>query len=79
MKANCPSMDIIAQGAEAKIHRGQWHGREVIVKERVSKAYRPKELDVRLRNSRLKAEAQLISQARKSGVITPLIFDIDLF
>ena len=69
---------IIAQGAEAKIHRGQWHGREVIIKERVSKAYRPKELDTRLRNSRLKAEAQLISQARKVGVRTPLIYDIDL-
>ncbi len=71
-------MTIIAQGAEAKIHRGQWHGREVIIKERVSKAYRPKELDTRLRNSRLKAEVQLISQARKVGVRTPLIFDIDL-
>ncbi|MCK5024694.1 MAG: Kae1-associated serine/threonine protein kinase [Thermoplasmata archaeon] len=71
-------MTIIAQGAEAKIHRGRWHGREVIIKERVSKAYRPKELDMRLRNSRLKAEAQLISQARKAGVRTPLIYDIDL-
>ena len=72
------SSGIIAQGAEAKIHRGQWHGREVVIKERVSKAYRPKELDMRLRNSRLKAEAQLISQARKAGVRTPLIYDIDL-
>ena len=71
-------MSIIAQGAEAKIHRGQWHGREVIIKERVSKAYRPRELDNRLRNSRLKAEAQLISQARKAGVRTPIIYDIDL-
>ncbi len=69
---------IIAQGAEAIIRRSQWHGREVIIKERVSKAYRPKELDIRLRNSRLKAEAQLISQARKVGVRTPLIYDIDL-
>ena len=69
---------IIAQGAEAIIRRSQWHGREVIIKERVSKAYRPKELDTRLRNSRLKAEVQLISQARKVGVRTPLIFDIDL-
>ena len=71
-------MSIIAQGAEAKIHRGQWHGREVVIKERVSKAYRPKELDIRLRNSRLKAEAQLISQARKVEVRTPFIYDIDL-
>ena len=71
-------MNMIAQGAEAKIHRGQWHGREVVIKERVSKAYRPRELDIRLRNSRLKAEAQLMSQARKAGVRTPLIYDIDL-
>ncbi len=72
-------MTIIAQGAEATIGRGQWHGREVIIKQRVSKAYRPEELDIRLRNSRLKAEAQLISQARKAGVRTPLIYDIDIY
>ena len=71
-------MSIIAQGAEAKIRRGQWHGRQVIAKERVSKAYRPKELDSRLRNSRLKAEALIMSQARKAGVRTPIIYDVDL-
>jgi Kae1-associated kinase Bud32 len=71
-------MSIMAQGAEAIIRRGRWHGREVVIKERISKAYRPEGLDRRLRYSRLKAEAQLISQARRAGVRTPVIFDIDL-
>lgn len=71
-------MSVLAQGAEAIIRRDTWHGREVVVKERVKKAYRSAILDKRLRNSRVKAEAQLMSQARKAGVMTPLIYDIDL-
>ena len=71
-------MSVLAQGAEAIIRMDTWHGREVVVKERVKKAYRSAILDKRLRNSRVKAEAQLMSQARKAGVMTPLIYDIDL-
>jgi len=72
-------MSIIAQGAEAVIRKGQWHGRSVIIKDRVPKAYRTETLDKRLRTARLKTEAQLMAQARTgAGVRTPLIYDIDL-
>jgi len=69
---------IIARGAEAVIRRDAWHSRPVVFKERVSKAYRLKELDARLRGSRTKSEAQLMFQARKAGVRTPLVYDIDM-
>jgi Kae1-associated kinase Bud32 len=69
---------IIARGAEAVIHKDVWHSRPVVFKERVSKAYRLKELDARLRGSRTKSEAQLMFQARKAGVRTPLVYDIDM-
>jgi Kae1-associated kinase Bud32 len=74
-KGDCP---IIARGAEAVIRRDVWHSRPVVFKERVSKAYRLKELDARLRSSRTKSETQLMFQARKAGVRTPLVYDIDL-
>jgi Kae1-associated kinase Bud32 len=74
-KANC---SVIARGAEAVIRKDIWHSRPAVFKERVSKTYRLKELDTRLRGSRTKSEAQLMFQARKAGVRTPLVYDIDL-
>ena len=72
-------MNVIAQGAEAVIRKDRWHGRSVIIKERVPKVYRTETLDNRLRTARLKTEAQLMAQARRgAGVQTPLIYDIDL-
>ncbi|MFO7618643.1 MAG: KEOPS complex kinase/ATPase Bud32 [Thermoplasmata archaeon] len=69
--------DIIARGAEAVLTKGTWHGRPVIIKERIAKTYRVGELDIRLRLSRTRSEAQLMAQARAAGVRTPLVYDID--
>jgi tRNA A-37 threonylcarbamoyl transferase component Bud32 len=71
-------MKVIARGAEATIEEGVWHGRKVVVKRRLEKTYRAKELDQSLRAARTKSEALLMTQARRSGVRTPLIYDIDL-
>jgi Kae1-associated kinase Bud32 len=71
-------MSEIARGAEATITRATWHGRDVVVKERVKKGYRADSLDTRLRASRTKSEANLMRLARDAGVRTPIIFDIDL-
>jgi len=46
-------------------------------KRRVAKAYRHAELDETLRNERTTAEAKLTSQARRVGVPTPLVWDVD--
>ena len=63
----------IAAGAEAVIERSG--GR--IIKRRVSKNYRIPELDTRIRAARTRSEAKLISEARRCGVPTPIIYDVD--
>ncbi|MFP4169657.1 MAG: KEOPS complex kinase/ATPase Bud32 [Methanomassiliicoccales archaeon] len=71
-------MEVIRRGAEAEIRSGRWMGRPVVIKSRVAKAYRHPELDSRLRAQRTRNEARLIQEARRNGVPTPLIYDIDL-
>jgi N6-L-threonylcarbamoyladenine synthase/protein kinase Bud32 len=70
--------DLKAKGAEANIYEGQWLGEEVVVKKRVPKGYRIAEIDQRLRASRTKKEARLLAQAKRCGVRTPVLWDIDL-
>lgn len=53
-------------------------GRQVIMKSRVPKGYRHPDLDSGLRTSRTKNESRLIQEARRLGVPTPIIYDIDL-
>ncbi len=50
---------------------------EVVLKTRISKGYRIKEIDERLRRERTRKEARIISEARKKGVPTPIVFDVD--
>ena len=69
---------IVRRGAEAEISRGTRMGRQVMVKSRVPKAYRHVELDSALRASRTKNEARLIQEARRHGIPTPVIYDIDM-
>jgi Kae1-associated kinase Bud32 len=71
-------VEVIRRGAEAEIGRDVWMGRKVIVKSRVTKGYRHPELDASLRVTRTKNEARLIQDARRHGVPTPIIYDIDL-
>ncbi|MCD6456007.1 MAG: Kae1-associated kinase Bud32 [Methanophagales archaeon] len=50
---------------------------DLVYKRRVQKRYRVKEIDERIRRERTKSEAKLISEARRKGVSTPIIFDIN--
>ena len=36
------------------------------------------EIDSKIRKSRTKLEAKLLSDVKKSGVITPVLYDVDL-
>nr|QNO48214.1 KEOPS complex subunit Bud32 [Methanosarcinales archaeon ANME-2c ERB4] len=63
----------IAAGAEATIERYD----DRIIKRRVAKNYRIPELDIRIRALRTRNEAKLISEARRCGVPTPIIYDVD--
>jgi N6-L-threonylcarbamoyladenine synthase/protein kinase Bud32 len=49
-----------------------------VVKRRVPKEYRHPGLDRTLRRDRTVAEARLTSEARRAGVPTPLVYDVDV-
>ena len=68
----------VSRGAEASLRRVEWMGRSALLKERDSKSYRPKALDERLRRERTRTEARLLVEARRLGVRTPLVLDIDV-
>jgi Kae1-associated kinase Bud32 len=68
----------ISRGAEAALRRVDWWGFPALLKERDPKQYRPKALDDRLRRERTRTEARLLVDARRAGVRTPLLYDIDL-
>jgi len=50
--------NMLEKGAEANIYPGGWMGRDVLLKERVSKSYRIRKIDHRLRKRRTKGEAK---------------------
>ncbi len=68
----------LSRGAEATIRRVDWWGFPALLKERDLKSYRPKALDERLRRERTRTEARLLVDARRLGVRTPIVYDIDL-
>ena len=70
--------NIIYRGAEAEIVLSDYLGKKVVQKKRVTKSYRITEIDSHLIAYRTREEAKLISEARKSGVSVPILFDIDL-
>ncbi|MBZ9570362.1 bifunctional N(6)-L-threonylcarbamoyladenine synthase/serine/threonine protein kinase [Methanobrevibacter sp. TMH8] len=76
-RINLPN-DILAKGAEADILFGKWIDEESIVKKRIPKVYRIKEIDDKLRKSRTKKEAKLLSDAKRAGVVSPILYDVDL-
>ncbi|QLH80113.1 bifunctional N(6)-L-threonylcarbamoyladenine synthase/serine/threonine protein kinase [Halosimplex pelagicum] len=61
------------QGAEATV---SIEG-DRVVKRRVPRSYRHPALDERLRRERTRVEARLTSEARRRGVPTPLVLDVD--
>jgi len=69
---------LIKKGAEASLYLTDWHGRKVIMKERLPKKYRPSKLDGHIRTYRTIHEPQLMHEAKKAGVSTPTIFLVDL-
>jgi len=68
---------MMEKGAEANIYPGEWMGREVLIKERISKNYRITDIDRRLRKQRTKSEAKILHAAKKCGVVTPLLYNVD--
>lgn len=70
--------ELVAKGAEANICNGHYLDEEVLLKKRVVKGYRIPEIDQYLRRMRTKNEAKLLGEAKRCGVMTPLVYDVDL-
>ena len=70
--------DLIAKGAESNIVKSSYLGKDAVLKNRVSKNYRILEIDNKIRKARTKLEAKLLSDVKKAGVVTPILYDVDL-
>lgn len=71
-------MEIIKQGAEARLTVGQFNGNTCLIKERFVKNYRHPDLDTHLTKERMRAESKAVSRCQTAGVIAPKIFHMDL-
>ncbi len=78
--ASEPADDERHRGAEAvvSVETDPAGGDERVIKRRVPKTYRHSTLDATLRRDRTVSEARLTSEARRAGVPTPLVCDVDL-
>lgn len=65
-------------GAEAYLFKEDWYGRQILKKVRVSKAYRHPGLDQQLRFARTIHEAKILTEVRKLGISTPIIYYLDI-
>ncbi len=70
-------MTVHRIGAEARLDSAIWMSRDVVVKQRVVKGYRHPTLDRSLQSFRIKNEARLMLEARKSGIPVPIIYSLD--
>ena len=76
-KTTCTG-DIIAKGAESTISKSEYLKKPAVLKNRIVKNYRIPEIDNKIRKMRCKSEAKLLSDAKQAGVITPVLYDVDL-
>ncbi|MFA5332880.1 MAG: KEOPS complex kinase/ATPase Bud32 [Candidatus Nanoarchaeia archaeon] len=67
---------IIFAGAEALIRQA---GEDELIKDRVKKKYRIKEIDEKLRRSRTKIEFNLMKKALQKGIFVPKVWDLEEF
>lgn len=70
--------NLIAKGAESDIIKSSYFNRDAIIKRRIPKSYRIPQIDNKIRKSRTKLEAKLLSDVKRGGVITPILYDVDL-
>jgi len=76
-KLNLPN-ELLAKGAESDITRATWLSRPTIIKSRSKKSYRIDEIDTKIRKHRTKSEAKILSDVKKTGVRTPILYDVNL-
>ncbi len=67
------------RGAEAVVSKSTFLNRSVVVKDRISKKYRTRALDEKLRRSRTRIEARLLHRAKIAGVKCPTVLKVSDF
>jgi Kae1-associated kinase Bud32 len=67
------------RGAEAVLTETKIIGRRALVKTRIAKNYRLKEIDEKLRRERTRSEARLLHKAKVAGVDCPTVLQVDDF
>ncbi|KAM4626056.1 EKC/KEOPS complex subunit TP53RK [Polymixia lowei] len=70
-------VDLLKQGAEARVYRGVFLGKPTIVKERFPKQYRHPVLDEKLTHRRTVQEVRSILRCRKAGISAPVVYFVD--
>ncbi|CAJ0955827.1 unnamed protein product [Ranitomeya imitator] len=70
-------LQLMKQGAEARVYRGSFLGKAAVVKERFPKTYRHPTLDQKLTHRRTAQEVRSIFRCRKAGIATPVVYFVD--
>ncbi|KAM3921430.1 EKC/KEOPS complex subunit TP53RK [Leptodactylus fuscus] len=70
-------LQLMKQGAEARVYRGIFLGKAAVVKERFPKTYRHPALDEKLTHRRVAQEVRSILRCRKAGIAAPMVYFVD--
>nr|XP_051700926.1 EKC/KEOPS complex subunit TP53RK [Oryctolagus cuniculus] len=70
-------LQLVKQGAEARVFRGRFQGRAAVVKHRFPKGYRHPTLEARLGRRRTVQEARALLRCRRAGICAPVVFFVD--
>ena len=69
---------LLYKGAEADVILGRWQGLVAVFKVRKPLTYRLKILDDAIRRQRTVREAEMIHLAKKAGVASPFLYNVDV-
>ena len=70
-------MKLLKKGAEGDLYLTTWNNKKAVLKIRKKKEYRNSSLDYEIRKHRTVRESQIISDVKKIGVPSPLVFFVD--
>ncbi|XP_003220687.2 EKC/KEOPS complex subunit TP53RK [Anolis carolinensis] len=70
-------LELVQQGAEARLYRGLFLGRPAVVKHRFPKRYRHPLLEERLSRKRTAQEARSLLRCRRAGISAPVVYFVD--
>ncbi|XP_077191645.1 EKC/KEOPS complex subunit TP53RK [Paroedura picta] len=76
-EAPLAGLQLVQQGAEARLYRGLFLGRPTVVKLRFPKRYRHPALEERLSRKRTAQEARSLLRCRRAGISAPVVYFVD--